>query len=77
MALCLETYGDPKGVGISYEQGTPVYAQRHSLLPYGGEYWHSTVVIRLQQVLSRTVSFLSSRSGCSHQQKRDVCLVQG
>ena len=23
MALCLGTYGDPKGVGVSYERGTP------------------------------------------------------
>ena len=23
VALCLETYGDPKGVGVPYEQGTP------------------------------------------------------
>ena len=22
--LCLRTYGDPKGVGVSYERGTPV-----------------------------------------------------
>ena len=24
MALCLGTYGDPMGVGVSYERGTPV-----------------------------------------------------
>ena len=24
MGICLETYGDPTGVGVSYERGTPV-----------------------------------------------------
>ena len=24
MALCLGTYGDPRGLGVSYERGTPV-----------------------------------------------------
>ena len=24
IALCLGTYGDPRGEGVSYEQGTPV-----------------------------------------------------
>ena len=24
VALCLGTYGDPRGVSVSYEQGTPV-----------------------------------------------------
>ena len=24
VALCLGTYGDPRGVGVFYEQGTPV-----------------------------------------------------
>ena len=24
MALCLGTYGDPRGVGVSYERSTPV-----------------------------------------------------
>ena len=24
VALCLGTYGDPRGVGVSYERGTPV-----------------------------------------------------
>ena len=26
MALCLGTYGDPRGAGVSYERGTPVAA---------------------------------------------------
>ena len=26
VALCLGTYGDPRGVGVSYERGTPVQA---------------------------------------------------
>jgi len=25
VALCLGTYGDPMGVGVSYERGTPVH----------------------------------------------------
>ena len=25
IALCLESYGDPRGVGVSYERGTPVW----------------------------------------------------
>ena len=24
MTLCLGTYGDPRGMGVSYERGTPV-----------------------------------------------------
>ena len=26
-ALCLGTYGDPRGVAVSYERGTPVHLQ--------------------------------------------------
>ena len=29
VALCLETYDDPIGVGVSYERGTPVVRDRH------------------------------------------------
>ena len=25
LALCLGTYGDPRGVGVSYERGTPIH----------------------------------------------------
>jgi len=31
VALCLGNYGDPRGVGVSYERGTPVE---------GGSYLH-------------------------------------
>ena len=32
VALCLETYGGPRGVGVSYERGTPVRSSSSSLL---------------------------------------------
>ena len=31
VALCLGTYGDPRGVGVSYERGTPVLAALRSV----------------------------------------------
>jgi len=29
-SLCLETYGGPRGLGVSYERGSPVYPGRPS-----------------------------------------------
>ena len=37
VALCLETYGDPRGRGISYERGAPViFSAGNSLADIGG-----------------------------------------
>ena len=36
VALCLGTYSDPRGVGVSYERGTPGIPTLGTLSPRGG-----------------------------------------